>query len=212
MLQSRVANFPASTGALLGLALGAFLDGIVFHQLLQWHHTLSGCYPLDSIDNVRLNTTWDGIFHGAAYVFVLAGLYLLWQRARGTEPGSTSRQCIGTVLLGWGIFNLVEGVVDHEILGRHRVKCPKDSASSGISACCCGGRRSWCWVPAWRELAHRRTCMRKVASTLVRSTPPAVVYLIFLLLLATAMAPPFRIVMFGLSLDDLLQLRCLASV
>jgi uncharacterized membrane protein len=82
---------------------------------------LSGWYPLNSIANVRLNTTWDGIFHGAAYVFVLAGLYQLWQRARGSEPRWTSRQCIGAVLLGWGIFNLVEGVIDHEILGLHRV-------------------------------------------------------------------------------------------
>jgi hypothetical protein len=54
--------------------------------------------------------------------------------------------------------------------------------------------------------------MRKVACKLVRSTPPAVVYLIFLLLLAIAIAPPFRTVMFGLSLDDLLQLRCFALV
>jgi uncharacterized membrane protein len=121
MLQSRPANFPTSAGVLLGLGLGAFFDGIVFHQLLQWHHMLSGWYPLNSLDNVRLNTTWDGIFHSAAYVFVLAGLYLLWQRARGSEPQWTSQQCIGAVLLGWGIFNLVEGVVDHEILGLHRV-------------------------------------------------------------------------------------------
>ncbi|WP_407123500.1 DUF2243 domain-containing protein [Bradyrhizobium sp. STM 3561] len=121
MLHSRPAGFPTSAGVLLGLGLGAFFDGIVFHQLLQWHHMLSGWYPLNSLDNVRLNTTWDGIFHSAAYVFVLAGLYSLWQRSRGSEPRWTSGQCIGAVLLGWGIFNLVEGVVDHEILGLHRV-------------------------------------------------------------------------------------------
>ncbi|TIN47498.1 MAG: DUF2243 domain-containing protein, partial [Mesorhizobium sp.] len=27
---------------LLGFALGGFFDGIVLHQILQWHHLLSG--------------------------------------------------------------------------------------------------------------------------------------------------------------------------
>ncbi|MCK1539441.1 DUF2243 domain-containing protein, partial [Bradyrhizobium sp. 176] len=35
-------SFPISAGVLLGLGLGGFFDGIVFHQLLQWHHMLSG--------------------------------------------------------------------------------------------------------------------------------------------------------------------------
>jgi uncharacterized membrane protein len=121
MQHIRSDNFPMSAGILLGLGLGAFFDGIVFHQLLQWHHMLSGWYPLNSIDNIRLNTTWDGIFHSAAYVLVLAGLYKLWQQARGSGLRWSGRRCVGTILLGWGIFNLVEGVIDHEILGMHRV-------------------------------------------------------------------------------------------
>ncbi|TIP73091.1 MAG: DUF2243 domain-containing protein, partial [Mesorhizobium sp.] len=31
-------RFPTSAGILLGLGLGGFFDGIVLHQLLQWHH------------------------------------------------------------------------------------------------------------------------------------------------------------------------------
>jgi len=31
-----------STGFLLGFALGGFFDGILLHQILQWHHLLSG--------------------------------------------------------------------------------------------------------------------------------------------------------------------------
>jgi uncharacterized membrane protein len=114
-------SFPISAGVLLGLGLGGFFDGIVFHQLLQWHHMLSGWYPLDSIDNVKLNTTWDGIFHSAAYVVVLLGLYVLWQRARRSDIHWSRGQCLGAVLLGWGIFNLVEGVVDHEVFKLHQV-------------------------------------------------------------------------------------------
>ncbi|WP_407123405.1 hypothetical protein [Bradyrhizobium sp. STM 3561] len=53
--------------------------------------------------------------------------------------------------------------------------------------------------------------MLKVAYRFVKYTPPVAVYLIFLLLLAIAIAPALRIVMFGLSLDDLLQLHCFAA-
>ena len=119
--QPKLHSFPISAGVLLGLGLGAFFDGIVFHQLLQWHHMLSSWYPLNSIDNVRLNTTWDGLFHSAAYVVLLVGLYQLWQRARCDELRWSSRQCFGAMLLGWGVFNLIEGVVDHEILRLHQV-------------------------------------------------------------------------------------------
>jgi uncharacterized membrane protein len=82
---------------------------------------LSSWYPLNSIDNVRLNTTWDGLFHSAAYVVVLASLYLLWKRARCSELSWSRRQCLGAMLLGWGVFNLIEGVIDHEILRLHQV-------------------------------------------------------------------------------------------
>src|SRR5947208_16259215 len=120
MQDSDSSSFPISAGVLLGLGLGGFFDGIVFHQLLQWHHMLSSWYPLNSIDNVRLNTTWDGLLHGAAYVLVLASLYLLWKRARSGELSWSSRQCLGAMLLGWGVLNLIEDVIDHEILRLHQ--------------------------------------------------------------------------------------------
>jgi uncharacterized membrane protein len=37
-----------NAGILLGLGLGGFFDGIVLHQLLQWHHMLSSWYPVDT--------------------------------------------------------------------------------------------------------------------------------------------------------------------
>ncbi|MET4042137.1 MULTISPECIES: DUF2243 domain-containing protein [unclassified Bradyrhizobium] len=121
MQDNNSSSFPISAGVLLGLGLGGFFDGIVFHQLLQWHHMLSGWYPLNSIDNIKLNTTWDGIFHSATYLLVLLGLYVLWQRARRSDIHLSGSRCLGAVLLGWGIFNLVEGVVDHGIFKLHRV-------------------------------------------------------------------------------------------
>jgi uncharacterized membrane protein len=111
------------SGFLLGVGLGGFFDGVVLHQILQWHHMLSsqGAYPMDTVAGLRVNTFWDGIFHATTYVATVTGLLLLWSAARlPHEPWST-RLLLGLLLMGWGAFNLVEGVVDHHLLGLHHV-------------------------------------------------------------------------------------------
>ena len=119
-LQDRA--FPTSAGILFGLGLGGFFDGIVLHQILQWHHLVSSAgYPADSLDNLRLNTLWDGLFHACTYLFVVAGLVLLWRTARRRHLRWSSKMLTGTILMGFGIFNLVEGLVDHQLLGIHHV-------------------------------------------------------------------------------------------
>ena len=122
-------DFPIASGILFGLGLGGFFDGIVLHQLLQWHHMLSSWYPVNSLENLELNTRWDGIFHSATYLFVLAGLFLLWRAARQRQLYWSVKLLIGTLLLGFGIFNTVEGVVDHHWLGIHHVNetVPRES-------------------------------------------------------------------------------------
>lgn len=37
-------------GFLLGIGFGGFVDGIVLHQLLQWHHMLTVGRPLPRLD------------------------------------------------------------------------------------------------------------------------------------------------------------------
>jgi uncharacterized membrane protein len=115
-------GFPIAAGILFGLGLGGFFDGIVLHQVLQWHHMLTSAgYPSDSIHNLEVNTRWDGIFHATTYIFVLLGLVLLWRAAHRTHVRWSGKLLLGTILMGFGVFNLVEGVVDHQILGIHHV-------------------------------------------------------------------------------------------
>jgi uncharacterized membrane protein len=114
-------HFPKSAGILFGLGLGGFFDGIVLHQLLQWHHMLSSWYPVNTIENLELNTLWDGIFHSSTYLFVVAGLFVLWRSAQRRHLFWSSKLLAGTMLLGFGIFNTVEGIIDHHILGIHHV-------------------------------------------------------------------------------------------
>jgi uncharacterized membrane protein len=125
-------NTLRAPGILLGVGLGGFVDGIVLHQLLQWHHMLTSTdtdrigiryYPANTVPGLRMNTVWDGLFHVLAWLFVLGGLGLLYSRVtRDRRTAWTSRALWGWILVGWGVFNLVEGVIDHEILGVHHVR------------------------------------------------------------------------------------------
>ena len=111
-------------GILLGVGLGGFVDGILLHQILQWHHMLSaeGDYPPTTVAGLETNTLWDGFFHAATWVVVAFGIYLLWRRTTDWRWGISGRAFVGWLLVGWGLFNLVEGVVDHHILAIHHVR------------------------------------------------------------------------------------------
>jgi uncharacterized membrane protein len=109
-------------GILLGIGFGGFFDGILLHQILQWHHLLTstGDHPASTVVGLEANTLADGLFHALTFVCSLAGLFMLWAAARrGTIVAG--RALVGAMLLGWGLFNLVEGLVDHQILTIHHV-------------------------------------------------------------------------------------------
>ncbi|WP_266077372.1 DUF2243 domain-containing protein [Haladaptatus caseinilyticus] len=108
-------------GVLLGLGLGGFFDGIVIHQILQWHHMLTS-HPNPSVANdIRLNMMADGLFHVATYAFTVLGIVLLWRAWRTPVVPRSGRTLLGSTVLGWGCFNLIEGIVDHHLLGIHHV-------------------------------------------------------------------------------------------
>ena len=118
------APFPRAPGFLMGVGLGGFVDGIVLHQILQWHHLLTstGEHPATSVAGLEANTLADGFFHVATWVCVAVAAALTvraWQRGALAPPW---RAHLGLVLAGWGAFNLVEGLIDHQLLGIHHVR------------------------------------------------------------------------------------------
>ncbi len=115
---------PLLPGLLLGIGLGGFVDGIVLHQLLQWHHLLTdhGRFPAGTVAGLEGNTVADGLFHLATWLCVAAGATLLVRSWREGRPPPPWRFQVGLLLAGWGLFNLVEGVVDHHILTIHHVR------------------------------------------------------------------------------------------
>jgi uncharacterized membrane protein len=118
-------------GIILGVGLGGFADGILLHQILQWHHMLSssdtanidiGSWPVTTVHGLQMNTLWDGFFHTVTWLAVLIGLGILYSRITGSRGRIwTSRVLWGWMLVGWGAFNLVEGLIDHHLLGIHHV-------------------------------------------------------------------------------------------
>jgi uncharacterized membrane protein len=110
-----------TSGVILGIGLGGFVDGILLHQIVHWHNMGSAILPPTTLQAMEVNMRWDGYFHAATWAVTLAGIFLL--RHEGMR-GSTvpARQFVGQLILGWGAFNLVEGVIDHEILGIHHVR------------------------------------------------------------------------------------------
>lgn len=106
---------------LLGVGLGGFLDGILFHQVLQLHHMLTTRRPADTVVGIEVNMFWDGLFHAFTWTVTLAGVLLLWRALADRAAPRPPRTFVGGMLLGFGLFNLVEGVIDHHVLDLHRV-------------------------------------------------------------------------------------------
>lgn len=105
---------------MLGLGLGGAADGIIFHQLLQWHHMVSSAgFPATSVANLEFNTLLDGLFHAATWVLAFGGLLIVWRGAQRGRWGLTP--FLGALLMGFGLFNIVEGLLSHLLLGIHHV-------------------------------------------------------------------------------------------
>ncbi len=109
------------TGMFLGIGEAGFFDGIIFHQLLQWHHMFSSIATEATVAGLEINTIGDGLFHVFDWLMVSIGIVLLWQLAKQQVQLST-QTFVGAILLGSGLFNVVEGLIDHHLFGIHHVK------------------------------------------------------------------------------------------
>jgi uncharacterized membrane protein len=84
--------------------------------------SVTGDQPMTTVAGLEANTLADGFFHVATWVFVATASYLsvrAWQRRELAPPW---RAHFGLLLAGWGTFNVVEGLIDHQLLGIHHVR------------------------------------------------------------------------------------------
>ena len=68
------------------LGVGGLIDGIVLHQILQWHHMISDTEgnPVDTLEGLEANTLADGLFHGATWMITFVGVWMLWEQGQAS--------------------------------------------------------------------------------------------------------------------------------
>jgi uncharacterized membrane protein len=110
-------------GFMLGAGFGGLADGIVLHSILGWHHMI--CYSMDcqptSVAQLQLENTQDGYFLLLVWLMVLTGTAMLFRAVRAAGPAANGRILLGAILSGCGLFNFLEGLINHQILGLHHV-------------------------------------------------------------------------------------------
>ncbi|MDQ3778434.1 MAG: DUF2243 domain-containing protein [Actinomycetota bacterium] len=100
----------------IGIAVGALADGVVLHQVLQWHHLWSAKTPDTTVDGLEENVLADGIFHLAFLVVLLVGVLTLVRRRVELRP------LVGLGLTGWGVFHVIDQFVFHLALEAHHIR------------------------------------------------------------------------------------------
>ncbi|MEK3765431.1 DUF2243 domain-containing protein [Solibacillus sp. FSL K6-4121] len=101
------------SGILFGVGLIAFVDETVFHQLLRWHHF----YDKSTTD---IGLISDGIFHAFSWFATIAGLFLFADLRR--RNGLIFQRWLGGVLLGIGVFQLYDGIIQHKWMRIHQIR------------------------------------------------------------------------------------------
>jgi uncharacterized membrane protein len=71
-----------AAGVCLGAGLGGFLDGILLHQILQWHNMLSSVRPPTDLVSMKVNMLWDGVFHAFTWLATVVGVVLLFRASK----------------------------------------------------------------------------------------------------------------------------------
>ena len=86
----------AGPGILLGIGLGGFVDGIVLHQILQWHHMLSdqGDYPATTVAGPETTSSGTAFFY-ATWIAVAVGIWILWRRTTDWRWAISGRAFVG---------------------------------------------------------------------------------------------------------------------
>ncbi|MDX6151895.1 DUF2243 domain-containing protein [Marinococcus sp. PL1-022] len=116
MLRRNQANYAGRnvlSGFLFGLGLIAFIDEVVFHQLLNWHHF----YDLST---TTVGIVSDGFFHAFSWFATVAALFMVADLRR--RQSFWLRRWIGGMLTGVGFFQLYDGIVHHKWMGIHQIR------------------------------------------------------------------------------------------
>jgi uncharacterized membrane protein len=122
----KIVNNRTSTvsAILIGIGLAGLIDIIIFHQILQWHHTTSHKLIPNTLESLQMNIVWDGVFLAFSLIIMTIGVSLLWKGSGSKNKNSlfsNKWSFIGLIFIGFGGFNIIEGIINHHILEMHHV-------------------------------------------------------------------------------------------
>ncbi|WP_172250738.1 DUF2243 domain-containing protein [Saccharibacillus deserti] len=101
------------SGILFGLGCVAFIDEVVFHQLLHWHHFYDK-------STTAVGLVSDGVFHAFSWFATVASLFMLADLRR--RRSLFAARWWGGLLLGAGFFQLYDGIVQHKLMELHQIR------------------------------------------------------------------------------------------
>lgn len=101
------------SGFLFGLGMVAFIDEAVFHQLLQWHHFYDR-------STTQIGLISDGLFHAFSWFATVGALFMLADLRRC--KAWWKKRWLGGTMLGAGIFNLYDGLIQHKLMQLHQIR------------------------------------------------------------------------------------------
>ena len=136
----RVTRRALLAAGVFGFGFSGLIDVLVLHHILQWHHLLSGIYPMNTLDGLRTNILADGLFSVGMILIMGVGAGLLWQSERRTAVPLAVRPLAGAAVIGLGIFDVYDAIVDHALLGLHQ---PVGSGGQPLSL---GGQYNPHWI------------------------------------------------------------------
>lgn len=100
-------------GFLIGVAIMAAVDEIVYHQLLGWHHF----YDRSTLD---VGLLADGLLQASYLVFLVAGFFVFADLRR--DRALSRRSAWAAFLIGLGAFQVFDGLFDHKVLRLHQIR------------------------------------------------------------------------------------------
>ncbi|WP_134699562.1 DUF2243 domain-containing protein [Ammoniphilus sp. YIM 78166] len=101
------------SGILFGVGFVAFIDEMVFHQLLHWHHFYDK-------STTAVGLVSDGLFHAFSWFATVAGLFMFADLRR--RQTLRLKKWWGGFLLGGGVFQLYDGIIQHKLMRIHQIR------------------------------------------------------------------------------------------
>lgn len=98
---------------LIGVAVMAAVDEIVFHQILAWHHFFDRSTPVIGLIS-------DGLLHSAELIILVAGFFM-FANLRAHQAMAKTFAWSG-FFIGLGAFQLFDGIIDHKVLRLHQAR------------------------------------------------------------------------------------------